>query len=90
MFDLSGVASWATLTSVTEADDQIIVTIAGETSFTLSQTPAITSKVKMYINGIRINKLAYNLIGNSLTYNSAENGNYAISVGDRVQFEYMY
>jgi hypothetical protein len=91
--DGSGVASWSTaVTSVTEADDEIIAVDPGQTSFVLSQTPAATSKVKMYINGIRISKAAYSIsvisLVPTLTYDPNYNGFYAISVGDRVQFEY--
>ena len=88
--DANGLASWETPSSVTEVDDQIIATTAAQTSFTLTQTPASTSKVKMYINGIRINKLAYSVSGTTLTYDPANNGTYAISINDRVQFEYTY
>ena len=91
--DGSGVASWSTaVPSVTEADDEIIAVDPGQTSFVLSQTPAATSKVKMYINGIRISKAAYSIsvisLVPTLTYDPNYNGFYAISVGDRVQFEY--
>jgi hypothetical protein len=89
----SGVASWATLASVSEADDQIIAS-ASQASFVLSQTPRSISKVKMYVNGIRINKLAYSwsLVSSvpTLAYDSSLNGNYTITVGDRIQFEYTY
>jgi hypothetical protein len=88
--DGSGMASWATPASVSEADDQVFATTAGQISFTLSQTPTANSKVKMYINGIKINKLALSVSGTTVTYDPAINGNYAISVNDRVQFEYMY
>ena len=85
----SGVASWATPFSVSEADEQVFAT-AAQTSFTLTQTPASTSKVKMYVNGIKINKLAYSVSGTTVTYVPANNNNYAISLNDRVQFEYTY
>jgi hypothetical protein len=85
----SGVASWATPTSVSEADEQLFAT-AAQTSFTLAQTPRVLSKVKMYVNGIKINKLAYSVSGPTVTYVPANNNNYAISLNDRVQFEYTY
>ena len=86
--DASGVASWATL-SVTEVADEISATV-GQVTFTLTQTPAIKSKVKMYINGIRITNTAYTISGNTLTYVPANNGSYNLIVGDRIQFDYYY
>lgn len=74
---------------LTDADDEITAT-AGQTSFTLTQTPSTLTKVKMYINGIRISKTAYSVSGTTLTYVPANNESYTISVGDRVQFEYAY
>ena len=74
---------------LTDADDEITAT-AGQTSFTLTQTPSSLTKVKMYINGIRISKTAYSVSGTTLTYVPANNESYAITVNDRVQFEYAY
>jgi hypothetical protein len=74
---------------LTDADDEITAT-AGQTSFTLTQTPSSLTKVKMYINGIRISKSAYTISGTTLTYIPANNESYTISVSDRVQFEYAY
>jgi hypothetical protein len=74
---------------LTDADDEITAT-AGQTSFTLTQTPSSYTKVKMYINGIRISKTAYTISGTTLTYVPANNESYPISVNDRVQFEYAY
>ena len=74
---------------LTDADDEITAT-AGQTSFTLTQTPSSLTKVKMYINGIRISKTAYSVSGTTLTYVPANNESYTITVNDRVQFEYAY
>jgi len=74
---------------LTDADDEITAT-TGQTSFTLTQTPSSYTKVKMYINGIRISKAAYSISGTTLTYAPAYNEGYTISVSDRVQFEYAY
>jgi hypothetical protein len=74
---------------LTEADIEITAT-AGQTSFALTQTPSSLSKVKMYINGIRISKTAYTISGSTLTYIPANNENYTITAGDRVQFEFAY
>jgi hypothetical protein len=75
--------------SVNEAADEFAAATS-QTSFTLTQTPATTSKVKMYINGIRISNAAYSISGTTLTYDPAGNGNYSISDSDRVQFDYSY
>ncbi len=66
--------------------------IANQTTFTLSQIPSENSKVKMYVNGIRISTTAYTYTSTltSLTYESANNGGYALTVGDRIQFDYFY
>jgi hypothetical protein len=63
---------------------------ASQNSFTLTQTPSINSKVKMYVNGIRISNAAYSVSGTTLTYIPANNGSYVLSVNDRVQFDYFY
>jgi hypothetical protein len=75
--------------SVNEAADEFSAAVS-QTSFILTQTPATTSKVKMYINGIRISNAAYSISGTTLTYDPAGNGNYSISDSDRVQFDYSY
>jgi hypothetical protein len=66
------------------------VLTAGQTSFTLSQTPNSKSKVKMLINGIFISSTAYSLSGSTITYNSANNGAKSMATTDRVQFFYSY
>ena len=63
---------------------------ANQTSFTLSQTPSIYSKVKMYINGIRVSNESYSLSSKTIAYDSSKNGGYDIKVGDRIQFDYYY
>tara|TARA_R110002050_G_scaffold273113_1_gene417045 strand:- start:37563 stop:41423 length:3861 start_codon:yes stop_codon:yes gene_type:complete len=75
--------------SVIEVADEFSAT-ASQTSFTLTQTPSVNSKVKMYVNGIRISNSAYSVSGATLTYVSASNGGYALASGDRIQFDYFY
>lgn len=65
----------ATLQEVTDE----FTASSGQTSFTLTQTPSSLSKIKMYINGIRISNTAYSWTGTTLTYTSANNGNYTLS-----------
>jgi hypothetical protein len=79
--------TWATVSVVREAADEFTAT-AAQTSFTLIQTPSVNSKVKMYINGIRISNSAYTLSGTKVTYVPANNGTYALTAGDRIQFYY--
>jgi hypothetical protein len=74
---------------VREVADEASAT-SGQTSFTLTQTPSSNSKVKMYINGIRISNTAYSFTGTTLTYNATNNGSYALVAGDRIQFDYYY
>jgi hypothetical protein len=62
---------------------------AAQTSFTLSQT-ALNSKVFMFINGTRIKNGAFSVSGTTVTYTAANNNNYALVVGDRIQFDYAY
>jgi trimeric autotransporter adhesin len=88
----SGTLTWVTPASAGftfEVSDEFTAT-GSEASFTLSNTPAANSKVKMYINGIRISNSAYSISGTTLTYDSTNNGNYTISVGDRIQFDFSY
>jgi hypothetical protein len=87
----SGTLTWSTSSSalVREVANEFTATI-GQTSFTLTQTPSVNSRVKMYINGIRISNTAYSISGTTVTYVPANNGNNALSSGDRIQFDYYY
>ncbi|MFN3300347.1 MAG: beta strand repeat-containing protein [Sediminibacterium sp.] len=70
----SGVVSFIAPTLVREVADEFSAT-ANQTSFTLTQTKAANSKVKMFINGVRISNTAYSVVGTTLTYIPANNGN---------------
>ena len=72
-----------------EVSDEATATV-GQTSFTLSKTPGTNSKVKMYINGIRISNNAYTISGTTLTYIPGNNGAYALVALDRIQFDFSY
>jgi hypothetical protein len=61
---------------------------AEQTSFTLTRIPS--SKVSMFVNGIRIPNAAYSLSGTALTFNANNNGSHSLVAGDRVQFDYSY
>lgn len=83
----SGTLTWITA-SVLDVVDEFTAT-ASQTSFTLTQTPSVNSKVKMFINGIRISNTAYTVVGTTLTYIPANNGSTNLVVGDRVQFDFF-
>jgi hypothetical protein len=85
--DADGLASWQA--GIREVADEFSAT-ANQTTFTLTQAPSTNSKVKMYINGIRISNSAYPIAGNTLTYDPAENGMYTLLESDRIQFDYFY
>jgi Rieske Fe-S protein len=61
---------------------------AGQTSFTLTRIPS--SKVSMFVNGIRIPNAAYSFSGSALTFDANNNGSHSLVAGDRVQFDYSY
>ena len=105
----SGVASWTSAlrdgfdeTTATGSTGNLVAVTAGQTNFTLSQTPATTTKLKMYVNGILISQNAYSYKTTSafstnatvptpyLAYVTSNNGSYVIAVGDRIQFVYSY
>jgi hypothetical protein len=105
----TGVASWTTTlrdgfdeTTATGSTGNLLAVNAGQTNFTLSQTPATTTKLKMYVNGILISQNAYSYKTSNtyltnatvptpyLAYVTANNGSYVIAVGDRIQFVYTY
>jgi hypothetical protein len=89
----SGLPTWApapaTGDSVQEVADELSASV-GQVSFSLTQIPSIKSKVKMYINGIRITNTAYTISGSTVTYNPANNGSYVLIAGDRIQFDYYF
>ena len=69
---------------------QAFTATAGQTVFTLTQTKSANSKVKMFINGVRISNNAYTLVGTTLTYVPANNASYILTLADRIQFDYYY
>jgi hypothetical protein len=62
----------------------------GQTAFTLSHTPSNSTLVRMYINGVLISQSANTKSGTTITYVAANNGNYNLTAGDRIQFYYYY
>ncbi len=105
----SGVASWTSAlrdgfdeTTATGSTGNLVAVTAGQTNFTLTQTPTATTKLKMFVNGILISQNAYSYKTTSaftttataptpfLAYVTANNGSYVIALGDRIQFVYSY
>ena len=84
----NGSARWEK-SSVWEAADEFTAN-ASQTVFMLTQMPAAKSKVKLFINGVRISKTAFTCSGTTFTYNPANNGNYNLTAGDRIQIDYYY
>jgi hypothetical protein len=93
----SGTLTFTTPVVAKPISDQFTAT-AGQTVFTLTQTPItntttspnVKPNVWMFINGVRTNNLAYTISGVTVTYSVASNNSYTIVVGDRVQFDYSY
>jgi len=77
------------MTTFTEFADEFL-SVAGQTAFELTHPPHENSKVKLFINGVRISNAAYSLIGSTVTYYPENNGSFDLTDGDRVQFDYFY
>jgi hypothetical protein len=96
MLTNSNTAAWVSLneqideTSTGTYSATMSAVSAGQTIFTLTQTPKTGLKIKMYTNGILISTGAYTISGQRVDYISSKNGNYVISTGDRIQFIYFY
>ncbi|NBV10850.1 MAG: hypothetical protein EBS04_05230 [Chitinophagia bacterium] len=85
----SGTLTWTSSSSISIFTDEPSSITAGQTSFTLTNTP-LSGRVWMYINGTRISKNAYSVTGTTVTYVPSNNNSYALIVGDRIQFDYVY
>lgn len=70
--------------------DEYSVSTAGQTIFTLSQTPNINSNWTLFVNGVRISKSAVSVSGTTMSYIPASNGAASLVLGDRIQFDYYY
>ena len=80
--------AWVLTGAAKPTTDQFTST-AGQTSFTLTQTPQ-NSKVWMFINGVRTNNNGYSLSGSIITYIPGSNNGYVLVANDRIQFDYCY
>ena len=76
-------------TVVREVADEFTAT-ASQSSFTLTHTAGANSKIRMFVNGVRISNTAYSATGTTLTYTASSNGAYSLTAGDRIQFDYSY
>jgi len=76
--------------SLQEESVEYSVVADGETIFELSHTPSSTTLVRMYINGVLISQAASTRLDATMTYDSTLNGNYNLTVGDRIQFYYYF
>jgi hypothetical protein len=85
----SWISSTPSVSLIREVANEFSATTS-QTLFTLTQTPSVNSKVKMYINGVRISNSAYSVSGATLTYNATNNGAYTLTAIDRIQFDYYY
>lgn len=83
----SGTLVWITASVIDESKE--FSATASQTVFPLTQTPSTNSKIKMFVNGIRISNTAYTLSGSTLTYVPANNGSYNLAVGDRIQIDFF-
>ena len=81
--------SSAAAATVREIANEFTATTS-QTSFTLSQIPSTNSKVKMFVNGVRISNSAYSNSGSTITYNPVNNGTNSLVAGDRIEFDYYY
>ena len=85
----SWISGTPTVSLIREIANEFSATTS-QTSFSLTQIPSVNSKVKMYINGVRISNSAYSITGTTLTYNATNNGAYSLTASDRIQFDYYY
>jgi len=76
--------------SLHEESVEYTVQVDGETSFELSHVPAQSTLIRLYINGVLISQSATALNNTTMTYFSAFNGDYNLTVGDRIQFYYYF
>ncbi len=65
---------------------------AGQTSFTLNQTPKSNYVVRLFINGVMVGDSATGVVtvsGTTVTYVPAQNDNYSLVAGDKIIISYF-
>ncbi len=89
--DLNGDAikvDGADITCQALMDTETFTATAGQTSFTLAQTPS--GDVRFSRNGAALADAAATVTGNTVTYVPSANSNFAMVAGDRVEITYVY
>jgi hypothetical protein len=71
--------------SVSFEQENVNVTVDGQTSFILSQTPVSENSVMMFLNGVKVNKAEISLSGNTITYSGI-----GVVTTDDVEFYYAH
>ena len=69
-------------------DTATFIATAGQTTFTLPQTPS--GDIQFARNGAVIADAAASVVGAVVTYVPAQNGNQALVAGDRIEITYVY
>jgi hypothetical protein len=78
-------ATWRRLNAV-EVTDEFYAT-AGQTAFTLSAAPR--GFIGKFVSGSRVPNAAFTVSGTSVTYNPLGNNNNVLTLGQRVNFDYV-
>ncbi|MDI5889263.1 hypothetical protein, partial [Flavobacterium yafengii] len=74
--------------SVNDVTDELYSNLL-QSTFVMSKTPSVKSKVKMFINGLRVRNSAYSVSGNTVTLDTLILG-FTLLLNDRIQFDYFY
>lgn len=84
----NGTYTWETAVLPGEMATDTIIAVAGQTGFTLSNSP--TGDVSFAINGAIVSNLAATVVGTLVTYDPAENFGYLIENNDEITVSYIY
>lgn len=79
---------WTPIDFPIQRNQQFTAT-ANQTTFTLTYTPIQSTGLQFFKDGILIPRLAYSLTGNVVTYIPAQNGNVALTSGNRINIFYQ-
>jgi hypothetical protein len=84
----NGAYTWETAVLPGEMATDTIIAVAGQTGFTLSNSP--TGDVSFSVNGAVVSNLAATVVGTLVTYDPAENIGYILEDGDVITVTYIY
>ena len=84
----NGAYTWEDAVLPGELATETFLSIAGQTGFSLSNSP--TGDVSVSINGAVISNLAAQVAGTLLTYDPAENAGYVLELDDVITVTYIY